>query len=123
VAERNFMVGPMQATVQRRLGDLTRSVDDCHTELGSQKLADLARTEIPLLVAALRDTLEEHRPDSRGRCPICRARFARLRFRRRGHTPCRAYLAVQLRLGTDATLVPASTSHQRRRKRNPHYVS
>jgi hypothetical protein len=117
------MMGPMQATVQRRLEDLTRSVDDCHTELDSRKLAGLARAEIPLLVAALRDTLEEHRPDSRGRCPVCRTRFTRPRFRRRAHTPCRAYLAVQLRLGTDAWQLPVSTGHQKRRKRNPHYVS
>jgi hypothetical protein len=119
VAERNFMVGPMQATVQRRLADLTRSVDESDTE----KLADLARAELPLLVAALRDTLEEHRPDSRGRCPVCPPRFARLRLRRRGHPPCRAYLAVQLRLGTDAVVPASAGHHQKRRKRNPLYVS
>jgi hypothetical protein len=110
----------MQATVQRRLSDLTRSVDESDTE----KLADLARVELPLLVAALRDTLDEHRPDSRGRCPVCPVRFARLRLWRRSHTYCRAYLSVQLRLGTDAARLPARAGHhQRRRKRNPHYVS
>lgn len=119
VTERNFMMGPMQATVQRKLSELTRSADEFDTE----RLANLARVEIPLLVAALRDTLAEHRPDARGRCSSCRPKLSRLWSRRRGQTPCRAYLAAQLRLGQDAVLVPASTSHQRRRKRNPHYVS
>jgi hypothetical protein len=122
VTERNFMMGPMQAIVQRKLSELTRSAD----EFGTESLADLARVEIPLLVAALRDTLAEHRPDARGRCSACRPKLSRLwpRWpRRRGHTPCRAYLAAQLRLGQDAVEVPSITSHQRRRRRNPHYVS
>src|SRR3982074_2887630 len=83
VAERNFMMGTMQASVQRRLAELTRSVGESDTE----GLADLARVEIPLLVAALRHTLAGHRPDVRGRCAVCRTRFSLLRLRRRGNIP------------------------------------
>jgi hypothetical protein len=114
VSERNFMMGPLQANVDRRLSELTRSVDESDTE----SLAVLARAEIPLLVAALRETLVEHRPNVRGRCPVCRARSSRLAYRRR-NTPCRAYLAAQLRLVQDESVAPSSTSHHRRRRRSP----
>jgi hypothetical protein len=53
--------------------------------------AGLARTELPKLVKALRAVLDEHSPDSFGRCASCRrSRFGRT------PTPCRAYLSAHL---------------------------
>jgi hypothetical protein len=53
---------------------------------------DLARAELPRMVAALKALLDEHRPDEKGRCSTCRSR----RFSRRLPAPCRAYLAAHL---------------------------
>ncbi|WP_158882750.1 hypothetical protein [Amycolatopsis anabasis] len=118
--ERESIVGPLQASVHRRLDDLTRSVDTADETIA----ANLGFTEIPILVEALRAVLAEHEPDARGRCPACRSRLSRMLFRKRSRTPCRAYLAVQLRLGIgDEPVVPPSTSHHRKRKQHLHYAS
>ncbi|NUT90540.1 MAG: hypothetical protein HOY78_00790 [Saccharothrix sp.] len=63
--------------------------------------ADLARTELPRVVAALRALLDEHTPDAHGRCPTCRTRRAG-RFSRKLPSPCRAYLGAQLALTVTA---------------------
>jgi hypothetical protein len=109
----------MQAAVHHRLSEITRTVEVCDTE----QLAQVARTEIPVIIAALREALAEHNPDARGRCRACRARASRRPFRRRERTPCRVYLAAQLRLGQSENELPPSTSHHKRRRRNPHYVA
>ncbi|MFC6089027.1 hypothetical protein Q5530_18650 [Saccharothrix sp. BKS2] len=54
--------------------------------------ADLARSELPRVVAAVKALLDEHTPDDRGRCPTCRTRW----WSRRLPSPCRAYLTTQL---------------------------
>jgi hypothetical protein len=54
--------------------------------------ADLARSEMPRVVAAVKALLEEHTPDQHGRCPTCRTRW----WSRRLPSPCRAYLTTQL---------------------------
>jgi hypothetical protein len=119
VLETDSILGPMQAAVQHRLAEITRTVEVCDTE----QLAQVARVEVPMLIAALRKALAEHDPDARGRCRACRARASRRPFRRRETTPCRVYLAAQLRLGQGETEVPPSAAHHRRRRRNPHYVA
>ncbi|MFI9816405.1 hypothetical protein [Saccharothrix variisporea] len=63
--------------------------------------ADLARTELPRVVAALRALLDEHTPDPHGRCPTCRTHRSR-RFSRKLPSPCRAYLGAQLALTVTA---------------------
>jgi len=54
-------------------------------------VAAVARAELPKLVGALRAVLDEHSPDSAGRCARCRRR----RFGR-SPGPCRAYLTAHL---------------------------
>ncbi|HVW41255.1 MAG TPA: hypothetical protein VHC18_07890 [Amycolatopsis sp.] len=106
------IVGPLQASVYERLEDLTRSAD----LLDDEHAAELARREIPLLVQALKSVLATHDPDARGRCTLCGERRSRFPFRRRGrHLPCRAYLAVQLRLGTVEKAIP-HREHTRHRQ-------
>jgi len=113
VLDRDTIVGPLQTSVQRRLDDLSRSVDTADRD----QAADLAAWEIPRLVQALRATLATHAPDARGHCPVCRGRMSRLFFRRRGRTPCRAYLAAQLSLGPGIEdVVRPRTKHLRRRR-------
>jgi hypothetical protein len=119
VLERESILGPMQAAVHNRLTEITRSAE----VYDDARLAQVARAEIPLIIAALREALAEHDPDTRGRCRACRSRTPRWPWRRRTRTPCRVYLAAQLRLGQGEAVVASSTSHQKRRKRNPHYVA
>lgn len=117
--ERESILGPMQAAVHNRLTEITRTVE----VYDDARLAAMARAEIPVIVAALREALAEHDPDARGRCRACRSRTSRWPWRRRIRTPCRVYLAAQLRLGQGEAVMAASTSHHKRRKRNPHYVA
>ncbi|GAB2994183.1 hypothetical protein [Saccharothrix stipae] len=62
-------------------------------ELGDDATrASLLNGELPRLVATVRDLIEQHRPDSQGRCP-CRPRW------RRGRTPsCRIRATAHRRL-------------------------
>jgi hypothetical protein len=60
-----------------------------------ETLAELARSELPRVVAAVKALLDEHTPDEHGRCPTCRTSW-----RRRLPAPCRAYLSAQLCLMT-----------------------
>ncbi|WP_424185683.1 hypothetical protein ACOBQX_27985 [Actinokineospora sp. G85] len=53
--------------------------------------AELARVEMPRVVAALRALLDDHQPDPDGRCPSCRTRWFT-----RAPAPCRAYLTTHL---------------------------
>ncbi|CCH34049.1 hypothetical protein ABZ816_09520 [Actinosynnema sp. NPDC047251] len=69
---------------------------------------ELARSELPRLVAALRALLAEHSPDEHGRCPTCRSS----RWSRRLPAPCRAYLGTQLAL-TVAAESPGRRKHLR----------
>jgi len=116
VLDRDTIVGPLQTSVQRRLDDLSRSVDLADRA----EAAELATREIPRLVEALRAALATHAPDAKGRCPVCRGRLSRLVFRRRGRTPCRAYLAAQLSLGPGIEdVVKPRNKHLRRRGTAP----
>jgi hypothetical protein len=119
VLESDTIVGPLQTSVHERLDDLTRTAGLCDPDRASQ----LARREIPLLVQALRSVLAAHEPDARGRCPICRGRASKFLFRRRSRMPCRAYLAVQLRLGTMETELPHRKQTRRHRAAHLHSVS
>ncbi|MBB5955829.1 hypothetical protein FHS29_002410 [Saccharothrix tamanrassetensis] len=69
---------------------------------------ELARSELPRVVAALRALLDEHTPDEHGRCPTCRTR----RLSRRLPAPCRAYLGAQLAM-TVAAESPGRRKHVR----------
>jgi hypothetical protein len=81
------LFGHMEASLAHYLAEITREV---RTE-DDRAAADLARHELPRVVAALRAVLEEHRPDEHGRCPACRTRpFGR------PPAPCRAYLTAHL---------------------------
>ncbi|WP_236788500.1 hypothetical protein [Amycolatopsis sp. GM8] len=114
----NPLTGPLQTSVHQRLDDLTRTAG----LVDAGRAADLARREIPLLVQALRSVLAAHEPDEHGRCPVCRTGSSRLPFRRRGRLPCRAYLAVQLRLGTVEAATPGLRP-RRHRATHLHSVS
>ncbi|WP_433263536.1 hypothetical protein ACQPZF_32490 [Actinosynnema sp. CS-041913] len=70
---------------------------------------ELARSELPLVVAALRALLDEHTPDEHGRCQTCRTK----RFSRKLPAPCRAYLGVQL-----AMTMAAESSGRRKHVRS-----
>ncbi|XVS64734.1 hypothetical protein ACQPYE_01330 [Actinosynnema sp. CA-299493] len=64
-------------------------------------VADLGRSEVPLLVAAIRVLLDGHRPDAEGYCRACWGR----RWWQRPTVPCRQYLlarTVLLDLSVDA---------------------
>lgn len=86
------LFGQLDRSLHTHLGDLVRQAQrgDDGTAL------DLARVELPKIIAALRALLDEHQPDERGRCPTCR----RGRFSRKSPSPCRAYLAAHLSLVT-----------------------
>ncbi|MEU4739055.1 hypothetical protein AB0G02_01145 [Actinosynnema sp. NPDC023658] len=63
--------------------------------------ADLARSEVPLLVAAVRALLDGHRPDADGYCRACWGR----RWWQRPTVPCRQYVLARVALldfGADA---------------------
>ncbi|HVV10183.1 hypothetical protein [Amycolatopsis sp.] len=116
------IAGPLQTSVHHRLDELARTAglaDDDHA-------TELARREIPLLVQALRAVLAAHEPDARGRCRACRGQATRKLFRRGNRMPCRAYLAVQLRLGTIEAALPHHrhnrTRHHRRTTTHLHSV-
>lgn len=116
MAGRDPIVNPMQASVHRKLDEITRSLSE--TPAGTD--AALAQRDTTLLVSALRTVLSEHRLDPRGNCVLCDSRRPRfLARRRRGRMPCRAYLAVQLALGPtiDDTAVATDTSRHLRRKK------
>lgn len=56
--------------------------------------ADLARSEVPLLVAAIRVLLDGHRPYVEGHCRACWGR----RWWQRPTVPCRQYLLARTAL-------------------------
>ncbi len=91
--------GHMEASLQGYLTEIShRAQAD-----GAAVAADLARYELPRVVAALQALLDEHRPDENGRCPSCRTRLFT-----RAPSPCRAYLTAHLCL-----LVTEDTSYTR----------
>lgn len=106
---RDPIVNPLQASVHRKLDDITRSVT---TGTGS------CRQQNALLIAALRSVLSEHRLDATGHCAVCHGRRPRFFTRRRGTLPCRAYLAAHLALGPDieeaTSRAPDPARHHRR---------
>ncbi|WP_154814895.1 hypothetical protein [Actinophytocola xinjiangensis] len=79
--------GELESSLAGYLTDVTK-----RTRLGDDRsVAALARAELPRLVVALRAVLDEHSPDSGGRCSRCRRRrFGRV------PSPCRAYLTAHL---------------------------
>lgn len=88
VAATSSLFGQLDRSLHDHLGDLV-----AQAERGDDLTAlDLARTELPKMVTALRALLNEHSPDEHGRCPTCRSR----RFSRRLPSPCRAYLTAHL---------------------------
>ncbi|MFF5992100.1 hypothetical protein [Prauserella flavalba] len=114
---RDPIVNPLQASVHRKLDDITRSVS---AGTGS------SRQQNALLVAALRSVLSEHRPDATGHCTVCHGRRSRFLARRRGTLPCRAYLAAHLALGPDieeATSKAPDPARHHRRGRPPLHVA
>jgi hypothetical protein len=79
--------GQLEASLAGYLADIVHRAEfgDEHTA------ADVARSELPRVVEALKAVLDEHAPDQFGRCPSCRqGRFGRT------PAPCRAYLSAHL---------------------------
>jgi len=79
--------GHLQASLRGYLTDVTSRVQSANEVTA----ANLARCELPRVVAALRAVLDEHQPDAQGRCHACKPR----RFGR-PPAPCRAYLTAHL---------------------------
>ncbi|MCS7478248.1 hypothetical protein ACFFQW_10695 [Umezawaea endophytica] len=77
-----------------------------------QTVAELARAELPRIVAAIKALLDEHQPDEHGRCPTCRTRW----WSRRRPAPCRAYLSAQLCLTVAGEQSPGGGSHRHLRR-------
>lgn len=125
MAWRDPIVNPLQASVHRRLDDLSR------TFTSADSGADFTQHNGRLLVEALRTLLADHEVDATGHCALCHGRRSRLFGRRKGHLPCRAYLSAQLTLdaapdtATDATVVlPVTRPHHHRRARaDLHFAS
>jgi hypothetical protein len=78
----------LDKSLNEHLSTLVRLAD--HAD--DQAAAELARAELPRVVAVVKALLDEHRPDEHGRCPTCRTRW----WSRRSPSPCRAYLGAQL---------------------------
>ncbi|MGH3437686.1 MAG: hypothetical protein ACRDRN_14575 [Sciscionella sp.] len=78
----------LHESVRHRLADL----EALSATSDGPATAELAREELPKLIAGLRALLEAHQPDGRGHCPTCRRRL----LRRRSPSPCRAYLSTYL---------------------------
>ena len=79
----------LDESVRAHLADIAR----CALKEDDGRVAELAREEVPKLVAAVRTLLAEHQPDANGNCPACRRGSF---LRRRTTAPCRAYLAAHL---------------------------
>ncbi|MFD9734696.1 hypothetical protein [Umezawaea sp. NPDC059074] len=77
-----------------------------------QTVAELARAELPRIVAAIKALLDEHQPDEHGRCPTCRTRW----WSRRLPAPCRAYLSAQLCLTVAGEQSSGGGSHRHLRR-------
>ncbi|WP_307832185.1 hypothetical protein [Prauserella cavernicola] len=112
---RDHIVNPLQASVHRKLDDVTHTVN-----------AGSSHQHSTLLVAALRSVLSEHRLDTTGHCSVCHGRRPRFFPRKRGKLPCRAYLAAHLALGPDieeATRGETDPARHHRRGRAPLHVA
>lgn len=68
--------------------------------------ASILASELPKLTATVRDLIEQHRPDSQGRCP-CRPRW------RRGRTPsCRVWATAHRHLiAVEPAAPPTAARH------------
>jgi hypothetical protein len=77
-----------------------------------QTVAELARAELPRIVAAIKALLDEHQPDEHGRCPTCRTHW----WSRRRPAPCRAYLSAQLCLTVAGEQSSGGGSHRHLRR-------
>jgi hypothetical protein len=94
--------GHLEASLHDYLADVSRRAQT-GDELAA---ANLARSELPRVAAALRAVLAEHEPDENGRCRTCRTR----RFGRAA-APCRAYLTAHLCLLVTEEDQPGDSIH------------
>jgi hypothetical protein len=101
---RESTFGHMQASLRGYLAEISSRAET------GRGVTDLARLELPRVVAALRALLADHRPDADGRCPTCRTRLFT-----RAPAPCRAYLTMHLCLMTaeDERAGPPHTAYGR----------
>jgi hypothetical protein len=100
------LFGQLDRSLHARLGDLVRRAQRGDDDTA----ANLARVELPKIITALRELLDEHTPDERGRCATCR----RKRFSRKLPSPCRAYLAAHLCLMITDEVRPGERRHLHR---------
>ncbi|RZS34275.1 hypothetical protein EV193_10962 [Herbihabitans rhizosphaerae] len=81
------LFGQLEGSLREYLDD----IEDLAGDPDDERAAEVARTELPRVIAALRSLLEEHRPGPDGRCRACRPRLIS-----RPPSPCRAYLTAHL---------------------------
>lgn len=101
-------------------GELRQRLDD-HLELVSRVAADgdaksalsMMRRDVPGLVAALRELVDEHLPDENGSCAKCRSGP----FWRRVPAPCRMLIKVHVALGAAKATTRDRTCWNARRHR------
>ncbi|GAA2813901.1 hypothetical protein [Saccharopolyspora taberi] len=87
-----MFLNELNESVRRRLDLLAEIADrgDDHA------VSEVARTEMPSLVAAVRALMAEHEPDETGQCPACSRILRRWqRLWRQPKSPCRVYLAAR----------------------------
>ncbi|TWF92737.1 hypothetical protein FHU35_1619 [Saccharopolyspora dendranthemae] len=99
----------LRKAVLDRLDALDRAVDEDAPEV----LLPIARSELYRFTEALKTLLDDHEPDSDGRCPSCRGTL------RRRPWPCKVWQAAHHQLITERSGSPERRSRLRRQTR-PH---
>ncbi|GDY32917.1 hypothetical protein [Gandjariella thermophila] len=87
-----MFLSELNKAVRQRLDDLANIAanGDDHA------VTEVARSEMPHLVEAVRRLMAEHEPNERGECPACSRILRRWqRPLRRPKCPCRVYLAAR----------------------------
>ncbi|GAB3466452.1 hypothetical protein [Actinophytocola sediminis] len=103
------MSSPIFGQLETSLADYLTDISGRARHGDDRAAADVARSELPKLIEALLGVLDEHSPDSTGRCTNCRpGRFSRT------PAPCRAYLTAHLCLVDVTDEAPEATVPLRR---------
>ncbi|MGW6936863.1 hypothetical protein ACWGE0_42920 [Lentzea sp. NPDC054927] len=101
------------AELRKRLDDHLDLVQRVAIDGDATSALPIMRREVPGLVAALRELVEEHLPDENGSCAKCRSGP----FWRRVSVPCRMLLKVHLALGAAEATTRDRTCWSTRRHR------
>ena len=98
----------LRKAVLDRLDALDRAVGEDAPEV----LLPIARSELHRFTEALKTLLDDHEPDSDGRCPSCRGTL------RRRPWPCKVWQAAHHQLITDRSGAPEHRGRPRRQTRS-----